>query len=385
MHLSLQTKFIVLALTSIFLSQTGFCQKGKYKKPQQKQEVEQEVGSKIIPIKNVINYSDNRPAAKFYVNAIDVGIIFKHGTGPDSCDVYGARDVWVWENQMTFYMHYDGAGPKGWLTCLAVSEDLQTWTAKGPVMGLGKKGTDDGASASYGTTFKDKNKWHMFYLGTPNTSPSPDRVPAFPYLTMKAESNSPNGPWKKRYDITPFKPKPESYYSATASPGQVIKQGNGYLMFFSASTDRPTYRTIGIARTNNLEGKWIPDSKPILPMEEQIENSSLYFESTSNTWFLFTNHVGIKEGLEYTDAIWVYWSKDLNKWNPKDKAIVFDSKNSKWSKHIIGLPSVMKVDNKLLIIYDGNRSAIFPAGIKSHMNRDIGMAWLTLPLITPIP
>jgi predicted GH43/DUF377 family glycosyl hydrolase len=381
MHLSLQTKFIVFALTSIFLSQTGFCQKGKYKKPQQ----EQEVGSKIIPIKNVINYSDNRPAAKFYVNAIDVGIIFKHGTGPDSCDVYGARDVWVWENQMTFYMHYDGAGPKGWLSCLAVSEDLQNWNAKGPVLSLGNKGTDDCASASYGTTFQDKNKWHMFYLGTPNTSPSPDKVPAFPYLTMKAESNSPNGPWKKRYDITPFKPQPESYYSATASPGQVIKQGKEYLMFFSASTDRPIYRTLGIARTSSLDGQWVPDPKPILPLEEQIENTSMYFESTSNTWFLFTNHVGIKDGLEYTDAIWVYWSKDLNKWNAKDKAIVFDSKNCKWSKHIIGLPSVIKVDNKLLIIYDGNRSPIFPSGIKSHMNRDIGMAWLTLPLITPTP
>ena len=375
-----QTKLIVFALAALFLFQTGYCQKRKDQKPEQEQ-----VGSKIIRIKKVINYPDNRPTTKFYVNAIDAGIIFKHGTGPDSCDVYGARDIWVWEHNRTFYMHYDGAGPKGWLACLAVSEDLQNWKAKGPILNLGKEGSNDCASASYGTTYKGKNKWHMFYLGTPHTSSAPDRIPAFPYLTMKAESNSPTGPWKKRYDITPFKPQPNSYYSATASPGQIIKQGKEYLMFFSASGDNPIYRTIGIARTNNLDSEWMPDPKPILPIEEQIENTSLYFETTSNTWFLFTNHVGIKDGLEYTDAIWVYWSKDLNKWDAKDKAIVFDSKNCKWSKHIIGLPSVLKVDGKLVIIYDGNRSAVIPSGNKSHMNRDIGMAWLRLPLITPAP
>jgi predicted GH43/DUF377 family glycosyl hydrolase len=378
------TKYIIITSIALFLSITGYSQNKQAKKSVQPDEEEVE-GSQIIPIHKIINYPDKRPPVKYYVNAIDAGIIFKHGTGPDSCDVYGARDVWVWENQRTFYMHYDGAGPKGWLSCLAVSEDLQNWKAMGPVLDLGVKGTDDYASASYGTVYLDKNKWHMFYLGTPNTSPPPDRVPSFPYLTMKAESNSPTGPWKKRYDITPFKPKPNSYYSATASPGQVIKQGKSYLMFFSASTDNPILRTLGIARTNNLDSTWTPDSKPILPQEEQIENTSLYFENTSNTWFLFTNHVGIKNGMEYTDAIWVYWSKDLNKWNPKNKAIVFDSKNCKWSKQIIGLPSVIKFDTKLVILYDGNRSPVMPAGTKSHMNRDIGMAWIRLPLLTPIP
>ncbi|MDP4291470.1 MAG: hypothetical protein Q8908_10355 [Bacteroidota bacterium] len=374
-----KTRFTVFILLAILLSNNGFCQRVKADKPSDVQET----GSKIIRINKVINYPDNRPPVRYYVNAIDVGVIFKHGTGPDSCDVYGARDAWLWENQRTFYLHYDGAGPKGWLSCLAVSEDLQNWKAKGPILKLGDRGSDDQASASYGTVYHDKNKWHLFYLGTPNTTPAPDRVPAFPYLTMKAESNSPAGPWKKRYDITPFKPKPGSYYSATASPGQVIKFGKSYLMFFSASTDKPILRTIGIARTNNLDSTWTPDPHPILPLEEQIENTSLYFENTSNTWFLFTNHVGIKDGFEYTDAIWIYWTKDLNKWDPKNKAIVFDSKNCKWSKHIIGLPTVLKVDGKLVMLYDGNRSPVLLTGAKSHMNRDIGMAWLRLPLITP--
>lgn len=123
----------------------------------------------------------------------------------------------------------------------------------------------------------------------------------------------------------------------------------------------------------------------MLPPTEQIENSSLYFEKTNKTWFLFTNHVGIKDGLEYTDAIWVYWSKDLSKWNPANKAVVLDSKNCKWSKHIVGLPSVVQMGKRLAIFYDGSDADPIPNGVKSHMNRDIGLAWLELPLNAPVP
>jgi len=341
-------------------------------------------GSKIVDTEKVPTYSDNRPSAKYRLDAIDYGVVFKHGKGPDSCDYLGARDVWVWKYQDTYYMHYDGAGPKGWLACLALSKDLVNWSAKGPVLQFGKPGSEDCASASYGSVFFDGTKWHMFYMGTSNATPAPDYIPAAPpYLTMKAESTSPTGPWIKRYDITPFKLKPNSYYSGVASPGCVFKQGDEYLMFFSASTASPFLRTLSIARTHDLDGPWIPDPKPILPPEEQVENSSLYFEKANNTYFLFTDHVGLKDGLEYTDAIWVYWSKDITKWDPANKAVVLDSRNCKWSQYIVGLPSVVQDGNRLAIFYDGNEASEIPPGVKSHMNRDIGLAYLKLPLILP--
>jgi hypothetical protein len=115
---------------------------------------------------------------------------------------------------------------------------------------------------------------------------------------------------------------------------------------------------------------------------EQVENSSLYFEEANRTWFLFTNHVGL-DGIEFTDAVWVYWSKDLNRWDPARKAVVLDAGNCSWSKHIIGLPSVIRVGDRLALFYDGNAGAKRPEGVKSHMNRDIGLAWLRLPLTPP--
>lgn len=109
-------------------------------------------------------------------------------------------------------------------------------------------------------------------------------------------------------------------------------------MIFSSQTNQPeTLRTLSFARTKNLDSVWVPDKQPFLPLKEQVENSAAYYEPENETWFVFTNHVGINNG-EYTDAIWVYWTKDLDHWDPEDKAVVLDLLNCSWSKHIIGLP-----------------------------------------------
>lgn len=326
-------------------------------------------------------YRDQRPAAALRMPAKDAGVVLRHGDGPDQCDFLGARDVWVFEDAGRYYMHYDAAGPVGWLCALAVSDNLTSWTKRGAVLQLGKAGADDSASASYGVTFKDGDRWHMFYLGTPNVTPPPERVPAFPYLTLKATATGPGGPWEKQPNVVPFRPEPGTWYSHTASPGHTVKHNGGYLQFFSASTNNSsgTQRTLGIARSNNLDGKWTIDPSPIVPLSEQIENSSLYFEPENRTWFLFTNHIGINDrGQEYTDAVYVYWSRDLNKWNPEDKAVVLDGENCTWSRECIGLPSVMVFGKRLAVFYDA------PGGDSiDHMHRDVGLAWLDLPLVCP--
>jgi predicted GH43/DUF377 family glycosyl hydrolase len=328
----------------------------------------------VIPL----SYSDKRPTCKHRMEATDIGIVLDYGDGPDSCDINGARDIWVYSaNDSVFCMHYDAAGSQGWLTSLATSRDLIHWQKKGPVLSLGKNGDPDSRSASYGTTYHDGKIWHMFYLGTPNVTAAPDQIPSFPYLSMKAESGSPFGPWVKERDVMPFMPEEGTFYSSTASPGFIVKHGDEFLMFFSAA-DYTVKRTLCIARTKDLDKQWKIDPKPILPPEEQVEKSSLYYEPANRTWFLFTNHVGIGEEGEYTDAIWVYWSRDLNSWDPEHKAVVLDGQNCKWSYRCIGLPSVIKYRNRLAVLYDapGDKSI-------SHMRRSVGLAYMNLPLIPP--
>ena len=347
------------------------------------------------------HYRDGRNSAKFRMEASDQGVVFEYGHGPESCDYLGAREAWVFEHEGLYHMTYDGSGLNAWLVCLATSTDLVQWKRHGPIIACGKPGSPDSATASYGTVSKHGGKWHMFYLGSPNVTPAPNFIPSFPYLTLKAEADSPRGPWRKRYDITPWLPQPGSYYQDTASPGRIIEHGGEFLQFFSASVKKDfgrgceVKRTLGIARTKDLDGPWTLDSEPVAPLDDQIENSDLYYEPSNGYWFLFTNHVGIlskaninpanmPESIEgnpeeFTDAIWVYWSKDPNHWNPEHKAVVLDGKNCTWAKRCIGLPGIIVRNGRLAILYDGA-----PGESVSHMRRHIGLAWLDLPLVPPM-
>ena len=327
-------------------------------------------------------YEDGRPITYSRMEAKDDGVVLRHGNGPDSCDSFGARDVWVFEHDGAYYMHYDGAGPKGWICIRAKSQNLRTWQKEGPILELGKTGEDDSRSACYGIPVSDGKQWHLFYFGTGTATDPPDLIPSPPYFTLKARAKSPLGPWKKQKNVVPFRPKPDTYYSATASPGPVLADPDGgYMQVFSASEGVNIFRrTFGIARTKDLNTPWKIDPNPILPPDEQLENANFYYQKETGTWFLFANHVGIEGGYEHTDAIWVYWTNDFKKWDPRNKAVVLDGKNCTWSRRIIGLPSVMKFGSRLAIFYDGSDSEEL-----GHMHRDIGLAWLELPLRPPPP
>ena len=316
-------------------------------------------------------------------------IVLRHGDRAHG-DHLNARDVWVYESGGRYFMHYDAAGDEAWLAALATSEDGLSWTKQGPVLALGPAGAPDSASASYGSTYFDGERWHMFYLGTPNATDDGLNTPAFPYLTLKAEADSPAGPWRKRPDVVPFEPQRGSWFSHTASPGHIVERDGELTMVLSGSTvdaDGAIFRTLGLARTRDLDGPWAVDPEPLLPLTEQIENSSLHYEPEGGWWFLFTNHIGVAEGLEpvspqmsteYTDAVWVYWARELEGFRPEDKAVVLDARNVGWSPRIVGLPSVLRIGDRLAVYYDGCQEDTI-----GHGGRDVGVAWLDLPLRPP--
>jgi predicted GH43/DUF377 family glycosyl hydrolase len=351
----------------------------------------EEPGSSVVAVSDIAHYEDDRPAARYRLNAHDRGVVLRHGANGARWDVNGARDVWVFSSGDTVFLHYDAESSEGWLSSLATSKDLVTFTKKGPLLKLGPPGALDSASASYGTTYFDGSTWRMFYLGTQTTSPAPAKVPMGPYFTLRAKSKSPGGPWMKQGGVV-LEPKDGTYYNISTSPGFIVKKGDEYLQFFSAGMRKKfgVARTIGIARTRNLDGPWVIDQQPIVPSAEQIENTSLYFQKSTQTWFLFTNHIALYNHQEYADAIWVYWSQDLEHWNPDNKAIVLDGSSSSWSKTVIGLPSVLPMNGRLAIFYDGLEPAAERLGAAAehtdaykHMLRDIGMAWLDLPIRLP--
>ena len=336
------------------------------------------VGSQIVRA-TLPTYSDGRPQAANRLPIQDYGIVIRHGAAPGGIDAQGARDVNVSESGGTYYMHYDGApGNASWNTVLATSTDLINWSIKGNIMPLGAPGAQDSDCVCYGVTVFDGSQYQLYYTASNiDWGDAPNIVPGPPYTTMKAHAASLAGPWTK--DGPALMPASGTYYSDTSSPGQIIQYQGQYLQYFSAAQNGAAgfQRTISIARSASMSGPWTIDSAPILPPTEQIENASIYYQQSTQTYFLFANHVGT----DVTDAVWVYWSQDPQHWNPANKAVVVDAQSSNWAHWTIGIPSLIVVGDKLAVFYSGNAQAV--SGFPANLNQDIGLAWVTLPIKTP--
>lgn len=327
-------------------------------------------------------FSDGRPPAFWGLQVEDSGEVLKRGQGPDSSDREGAREPVVTQIGEQYLLHYDGAGARGWLACAAVSTDLVSWTRQGPILDFGPPGSRDAGGACSPWIIEHQGIWHMFYLGSRTATPPPERVPESPYPSLKARASSPWGPWVKQPEVQVIAlnstlPSPDS------SPGAVVREANGWRQYFSMGRSVPglaaPQRTLIHGRTEDLNATWTFEGAPLLPWEEQVENSSVYFDETSGHWFLFTNHIGIDEaGGEYADAVWVYWSRDPSRFDPRNKAVVMDGSTSRWAHGAIGMPAVVKVGERLALLYDG-----VPGDGRGHLPRNIGLAWIRLPLRPP--
>ena len=206
-------------------------------------------------------YSDQRPVATLRLNATDVGVVFRHGLGPNSSDTAGAREASVVFHDGIYHLFYDGAEPNvGWLACLATSTDLQEWQRLGPVFEFGQLGSPDSHTATSPWFLQYGGLWHAFYVGCRKTSPSPDCVPHGPYLTCKAEAVDLRGPWRKRYDVVAVTADPGTYRGETASPGYLFRHDGRIWMFFSAAEGEITdtvsniKRSLGLAYANHPDG-----------------------------------------------------------------------------------------------------------------------------------
>ncbi len=327
-------------------------------------------------------FFDGRPAARWGLQVEEVGEVLSRGLGPDGSDREGLREPVVARIGDQYLLHYDGAGARGWLACAAISTDLVNWTRQGPILDFGPPGSRDAAAACSPWIIEHQGVWHMFYLGARTATPPPERVPESPYPALKARSTSPWGPWVKQPDVHVIAlnstlPSPDS------SPGAVVRDASGWRQYFSMGRSVPgaaaPQRTLILGRTADLDASWSFEGGPLLPWEEQVENSSLYFDETSGYWFLFTNHIGIEgDGFEYADAVWVYWSRDPARFDPLKKAVVMDGTTNRWAHGAIGMPAVVKVGERLALLYDA-----VPGGGRGHLPRSIGLAWIRLPLRPP--
>lgn len=310
---------------------------------------------------------------------VDQGRVLLHGSALDGADSLGAREAIVFSDPQEpgrLLMHYDGAGPKGWLACLAESTDGgRSWVTSDAVLSLGRPGSYDSASASSPWVVQDEvGQWHMYYLGARKATTAPRHIPVPPYTVLHATSPSARGPWTKRGPAV--LPAKGTWYGQSVSPGPVMQHDGYWLMHLSGySSQGPT---IGLARAESLDGPWYVDASPLLPASERLENAALHHNSVTGVWWLFANHIGTtpgSDGLLYTDGIWGYAGTDPTSFSARERVLVLDAQSVPWTK-VIGMPSVVPALGGLAVFYDGIEGRVRT----DHMGRDIGMALLPLPV-----
>ena len=154
----------------------------------------------------------------------DEGMVMPCGTGPDSCDTYGAREAVVVEHEGVYYfLRHDSAGKDGWLSCLATMRPAPLGEARiaiDPRRSVGRP--DSGFVALVG-----ERRREMAYVlrGHPPCTPLLIKSGYLLYADPDGRGRSSwPGPRRKRYDIIPFTNEAGTYYSDTASPGDVVEQ-----------------------------------------------------------------------------------------------------------------------------------------------------------------
>ena len=317
------------------------------------------------------------------------------------------------EARNRFLLYYDALGPEATSITLrlAESDDFIPGNKLGPAQVPAVFEYPSADYRQFSNYLECGSPWFIeedgtFYMfNTSDTGPKGNFAP-MPYYATLSFGPSLAGPWQKE-TLLPGRGKhiaipvrPGTYYSDTACAGSVMenpawqgpedRENRRYMMFFSAASChgkpgdyRSLGRGVGIARSDcltaaddydKLEGNfWEPDPAPIIPLEDDVENATLFHDADRGIWYLFVNHIDSSN--TYTDAIWVYWSEDPNRWDPNNKAEVLSSESCSWTHGAIGMPSVLRVGDRLAMFYDGSVN-----GDTTHFNRNIALAYIDLPL-----
>jgi hypothetical protein len=212
---------------------------------------------------------------------------------------------------------------------LAISADGVSWTRQGLV----------NLSATFFA-----GHWHLDYSDQ--------------FAPLIASPDQIGGAWMRRAHGPSFLPndliaagEPISEHAQAQS----AVRNNGRWLLFLTDAGR-----IEMGRAVTADDPWQISAERILPASEILTWADVWHDEQSSRWFLFTVHGA--------DAIWIYWTTDPMRWNPKHKAIVADRTNTRCL--FFGRPAVVEAKDRLFLFYERRDS--------SEERRKIGL--VTFPI-----
>lgn len=225
-----------------------------------------------------------------------------------------------------------------------------------PILPLGKAGMFDEHGIMANHVFEDNGIIKLFYVGW-------SRRCSIPYSNWMGLAISEDGgtSFRKIYQGPILDRTPHEVYSAT---GLICERHNGKWFGWYATgvgwlkvngRYEHTYELRSCFSDNHLE--WVRPNQPIFPAKLPHESSTrptvVHFNNKWHMWFCYRGTQDFRDGND-SYRIGYAWSDNLLNWYRDDNNVGIDTSKDGWDSRMVAYPCVVKVDNKMVMFYNGN-------------------------------
>ena len=224
-------------------------------------------------------------------------------------------------------------------------------------LNIGKEGTFDDCGVNPSCVLKiTEDHWLMFYAGY-------QRHYKTPYSILTGLAKSQDGIYFQRLQNTPILERTSEELSLRSAPSVII-EGGKFKMIYVADHGWKEINTklyngkkmplYSLKYAESLDGIiWKENSESaISPLNDEFGFGRPYLIKEDKTYKLFYSIRSINKSyrLGYSESI------DCINWIRKDKEMNIDVSDSGWDSEMICYPSVIKVNNKTFLFYNGNNN-----------------------------
>lgn len=225
-----------------------------------------------------------------------------------------------------------------------------------PILKLGEIGSFDEHGIMPSSVIEMNKKIYFYYSGWSRCSDVPYRN-----YTGLAISNDGGSLFKKISKNPIIKKEMHEPYSAT-SPF-VIYENKFWHMWYCSGTDwfrinNELVHTYDIKYAHSNDGiNWITTNKPVIKQINKYEAITrptiIEIDGIYHMWFCYRGSRDFRGGKDSYQIGYAH-SNDLKIWERNDDYAGISCSNSGWDSEMIAYPNVIKLNNKIIMFYNGN-------------------------------
>jgi predicted GH43/DUF377 family glycosyl hydrolase len=226
-----------------------------------------------------------------------------------------------------------------------------------PILECGRPGTFDADGVMPSSIVRHGSALYLYYSGWSRLG---GRAP-YNNATGLAISRDGGATFERAFEGPILDRAPREPWSATSPT--VLRDGGTWHMWYSSGTDwveiEGKLEHVYVLKYAHSEDgiEWTRTNRAVipqrLPMESQTKPAVIRIAGQYHMWFCYRGAHAFRTTGE-TYRIGYAWSYDLMTWSRDDAAAGIDVSASGWDAQMICYPEVVRVDDRVLLFYNGN-------------------------------